>query len=420
MDWSRPPHLMWNFSTFRQCLTFNRSLPKFSFVLRSTNTTDLSHLLRDFDGITRDGLARILGTILDDKAWTQAKLPVSLGGMGLRCAEDHAPVAYASSVLACQPLLQQLLGNDSQEAEAAVLPPSLLQALTVTMGEEAKEEELSGVRQRQLGVKVDKEQERRRLEMVEEGNMEEMARFKSLTLPHSGDWLNVVPSSALGLHLRPQEFVMVARYRLGLPLDSQEGPCPACHRFSDALGNHAMCCGSGGERIARHNHLRDHLHDTAAAAGLGPVREVRFLIPGQDSRPADVLLPHWIAGQDAAMDVTVVNPCQVATVVGAATTAGHALQHAYTRKVRGSAEACQAQGVTFLPIVVESFGGWHEAAVREVERLGAAMARQSGQEEEEAVRHLWGKLGMLLQRGNAAILANRVPSYPAPAIDGQH
>ena len=66
------------------------------------------------------------------------------------------------------------------------------------------------------------------------------------------------------------------------------------------------------------------------------------------------------------------------------------------------------------------FGGWHEAAVREVERLGAALARQSGQEEEEAVRHLWGKLGMLLQRGNAAILANRVPSFPAPAIDGQH
>ena len=38
----------------------------------------------------------------------------------------------------------------------------------------------------------------------------------------------------------------------------------------------------------------------------------------------------------------------------------------------------------------------------------------------EAVRHLWGKLGMLLQRGNAAILANRVPAFPAPAIDGMH
>ena len=287
------------------------------------------------------------------------------------------------------------------------------------MGEEAREEDLVGVSQRHLGAKVDKEQERRLLEGVEDGDAEEMARLKSLTLPHAGDWLNVVPSTALGLHLRPQEFVMVARYRLGLPLYTKDGPCPACHRLSDRQGNHAMCCGSGGERIARHNHLRDHLHDTAAAAGLGPVREVRFLIPGEDSRPADVLLPHWSAGQDAAMDVTVVNPLQVATVEGAATEAGHALTFAFNRKMRGTSEACQRQGVTFLPLVVESYGGWHETAVREVERVAAALARQSGQEEEEAVRHLWGKLGILLQRGNAAILANRMPSFPNPAIDGQ-
>ena len=68
------------------------------------------------------------------------------------------------------------------------------------------------VPQRQLGIRVDKRQEKQLLESVEEGDTEEMARLKSLTLPHAGDWLNVVPSTALGLHLRPQEFVMVARY----------------------------------------------------------------------------------------------------------------------------------------------------------------------------------------------------------------
>ena len=59
-------------------------------------------------------------------------------------------------------------------------------------------------------------------------------------------------------------------------------------------------------------------------------------------------------------------------------------------------------------------------AVREVERLGAALARQSGQDEDEAVRHLWGKLAILLQRGNSAMLANHVPDFPAPAIDGRY
>ena len=71
-----------------------------------------------------------------------------------------------------------------------------------TMGEE----ELVGVAQGHLGAKVDKEQERKRLELMEEGDTEEMARLKSRTLLHPGDWINVVQSSALGLHLRLQEF----------------------------------------------------------------------------------------------------------------------------------------------------------------------------------------------------------------------
>ena len=49
-----------------------------------------------------------------------------------------------------------------------------------------------GVPQRQLGAKVDKEQERTLLEGVEEGETEEMARLKSLTLPHGGDWVNAL------------------------------------------------------------------------------------------------------------------------------------------------------------------------------------------------------------------------------------
>ena len=95
-----------------------------------------------------------------------------------------------------------------------------------------------------------------------------------------------------------------------------------------------------------------------------------------------------------------------------------ALTFAFDRKARGAAEDCRRQGIAFLPLAVESFGGWHSAAVGEVKKLGAALARQTGQEEGEVVGHLWGRLGILLQRGNAAILGNRVPTRPAPHIDG--
>ena len=94
---------------------------------------------------------------------------------------------------------------------------------------------------------------------------------------------------------------------------------------------------------------------------------MRFLIPGNDSRPADVLLPHWKAGKDVALDVAVVNPCKGGTVVEAAAAAGYALNDTFKSKMQKAAEACQREGVIFLPMVTESFGGWHEVAVTEVE-----------------------------------------------------
>ena len=107
-----------------------------------------------------------------------------------------------------------------------------------------------------------------------------------------------------------------------------------------------------------------------------------------------------------------------ATVARAATEPGHALNFAHDRKLRGAEEQCRQQGIAFLPLVVESLGGWHQCAEREVKKLGSALARHTGQLEGEAVTHLWGRLGILLQRGNAAILGNRVPNFPRAEVDG--
>ena len=60
----------------------------------------------------------------------------------------------------------------------------------------------------------------------------------------------------------------------------------------------------------------------------------------------------------------------------------------------------------------------HEVAEREVRKLGAALARHTGQEESEAIGHLWGRLWVEVQRGDAVILGNRVPSLPDPLIGG--
>ena len=179
-----------------------------------------------------------------------------------------------------------------------------------------------------------------------------------------------------------------------------------------------MVCGRGGERIVRHNAIRDALFETAAAAGLAPLKEGRALLPGNNRKPADVFIPHWAAGLDAALDVTVTHPLQDATRAGAATTPGHAMKVAFDNKCRVTEDLCREQGITFIPIVAESLGGWHKVALEQFGKLGSALGRHTGQEEGEKVDHLIKRVSILLQKGLSSMLLNRVPGHPAPEVDG--
>ena len=159
------PHT--EFVLLRSCL----SLPKLSFILRVVETSGHRPLLQEFDRVTQECLTRILGTPINDRAWQQARLPVSLGGLGLRCAEDHGPASYATSVLSSQLLIQSLAGPDL--APPAPVPegeellgnhsPELLAAISEAQGEEAREADLVGMTQKQMSFKVDLEAQRQLL-----------------------------------------------------------------------------------------------------------------------------------------------------------------------------------------------------------------------------------------------------------------
>ena len=251
-----------------------------------------------------------------------------------------------------------------------------------------------------------------------EGGVRENARLICLSQPYAGAWLNVVPSPPLGLHLRASEFVPALKLRLGMDVFSSAGPCPACSHHSDKLGDHALCCATGGSRIGRHNALRDTLHATAVAAGIGATKESQHLLPGSGRKPADVFLPFWTGGKDTAWDITVVHPLQASMVARAAITPGHGAKEAHSRKWKATGDQCLQEGIVFVPLALESLGGWHEAAVREVKKLGGALARHSGTEESTAITHLFQRLSVLLMKGNSALIVNRVPDNVNSSIDG--
>ena len=250
------------------------------------------------------------------------------------------------------------------------------------------------------------------------GSTRDIIRLKSLGLPKAGAWLNAVPSSHRNLHMRTQEFTIVSRYRLGASIYKQPGLCPACDRPSDVLGDHAILCGHEGDRIARHDHLRDAIYNQAAEAMLAPKKEERNLLQDTDSRPADILIPCWIDSKDAALDVTVTNPLQKSLAGDPTKEAGHALGLAKARKERLARAACERENLFFVPLAVETFGGWDLQAIDTFKRISSALARYEGLDEGVVSYQFVNRLSVQLMRDNAALLIGRKASHPRPEFDG--
>ena len=136
-----------------------------------------------------------------------------------------------------------------------------------------------------------------------------------------------------------------------------------------------------GERVLRHNALRDLVYSWAERACLRPEKErAGLLLPQRPDdvssarrRPADVYLPSFL-GRPTALDFAVTAP-QRLDVLGArgATTAAVAYAD-HKRRHLDTAAACEAQQVAFLPMVVETTGAWAPEAAKALGHIARCVA----------------------------------------------
>ena len=395
----------------RSCL----ALPKIAFALRTCPPSIIQRALMAFDDSMRDSLSDLAGGPLSDWAWMKASLPSSLGGLNLRQAMFHAPAAYIGSLHQSRSLVSAILGCPPR---APLHLPQCISALA----EAAAKPEWSSLhnidiplRQHALSRAIDEATFDALLTSSPDTRSRALAL--SCAIPHAGDWLNVVPSSALGLHLLDREFRLCLQYWLGLRMFGEGARCSICQALADPFGDHHVGCGGNGDRIHRHNSVRDAVFSAAQSAALAPRKGVPSLIPGTQSRPADIFLPSWKRGQPAALDVTVISTLQQLTLQGAAEFQGYALSVGEERKMAAHASSCRAVGVSFVPLVVESLGGWSKGAADTLSSIGRLLGQRLGSPPAETTRHLFQRCSISLWRGNATLWLRRLPVHP-PTIDG--
>jgi len=393
------------FCLLRSCAGF----PKIAFSLRTCPPDYHEEALKIFDEITHDSLASIAGTDLDKFSWLQATLPLSLGGIGISSAVSKARPAFLGSVAQSTKLLRQILKDPDAKPRAHF--SSCLVEFNETLDDIENDMTLDMLMkdvnpQKTLSIEVDKIAQKNLLAMVPDSAK---ARILSSASKHAGAWLTVAPNKFLYLNMHPIDFSICLRYRLGVSVHQEGEMCPVCNEETlDANGNHGVNCKKSGDMISRHNAIRDYLASQCQTAQLSPRTEV-----GDEGnlRPGDVFLPRWAGIKPAAIDVSVVNPLKVGSVAKSAKEQGATAAKAAEDKCRKYAPYVAANDVSFIPFIMETYGGLGVDAIAFIKRLATQVARHRGTEYKTEKKHLFQKLSLTLQRGVAKMLTSRMISF---------
>ena len=271
-----------------------------------------------------------------------------------------------------------------------------------------------GVTQKILAHRVDVFQ-REKLVNHFSNSVRDLARLNSLTMPQARVFLNSIPNVHAGTYLRSDEWRVNVLYSLGQDIFPPGTYCSACHRAMCTKGHHCVGCTTGGETLARHHALREGLIRLGKAAGHLVTREERNLLPGTNRIPGDLVLKfQGKNGADLVADVTVVSSLKDDVIERGAVEVGWAAATGEHRKERLVGAACRAQNLDFVPISVESLGGFTPTAIKVIRKLATQKAQRNNSDVKRTINQEFKKLNILLMRGNGSLLLNRFQADSVP------
>ena len=353
----------------RACAGYTRMVHS----MRCTPPASQNRALAEFDAHARQCFGSLTRIHLTTAQWAQALRGFSQAGLGLRSSARHAPAAFLASVGASLSACADLDAGFSQlEALASSDVVDALTALNASLDDGISLQQAVASKQHDLSKLLDAASWNAQLGHA---TLAERAALLSECGPGARAFLAGLPSGRT--RMEKPVFVAEVRVRLGVPDALTDEWCPRCDAVLDRHSHHAAVCVAGGERTQRHNAVRDLVY---TRPGL--------LLPQTPDdtssarrRPADVYLPA-LAGSPAALDFAVTAPQRQETIALASKKTGAAAA-AYARHKEqhlDTANACRTQGITFVPMVVETTGEWDAGASKVLKHIACAVAARTGEE----------------------------------------
>ena len=255
--------------------------------MRTTPLSLWSKQASKFDTVVGHTIFQCLGLKPVPEAYDQASISTTIGGLGIRRIVDHAKGAFTASWHEAQGITHEAWTNNF-EGDCSSVYESQNRASSKT--DTALRDKLRTA-----------------------GSPRDAQRLSRLDSPHANAWLSARPSSMDGKDtiLPPKIFRTAVARLLGQPVFSSSAPCPLCQQTMDLFGDHSLCCKKSGDRITRHNNLRNLVFKLADTGLLAPELEKLGILGPTDKsrrRPGDVSIKDWSLHRGLAIDVAVIHP----------------------------------------------------------------------------------------------------------------
>ncbi len=338
----------------------------------------------------------------------QASLPIRFGGLGLRPTAPFAAAAAVASAIAALPLAKLFTSatlpvDQFLQAHLLALPPPALAVAACIQQEfvKAMEENKSPVGrliQKRISAPID---ESFKNALAEAAGPRDLARVSSATAPGGSLWLSLPAMGCRELWLEPVVFRHAVALRLGLPVAPGPYTCVFCDGSADPLGDHALTCMHGGHRTLLHHQIVSTIVSFASAGLMHPQREVT--LPRTSNQRMDIVLRSGFR-KTQLIDVAVTHPLTADHIPKAIAAPAGAATAYEARKIATYANSYDKAVEQLVPCIVDTFGGWGDAARPLLNKIASAVGRRSATPK-IARAQFWCSLNATVVGGVAQLVA---------------
>ena len=374
------------------------SMPRLQYFLRTTPCPNSAEAIV-YDSLLHSATISLLNSPIDGRAWSQAKLPVRWGGLGIRTIDSVGLPAFLSSCYSVSTLLSTISSSSSSLEWHNMHLLSMLHTWASRVGDSVPVPS-SCSSQRSWDDILSKVS---LSELTEGETMVSHARILASNSEHSGDWLHALPSAPLGLRLSDEELRISVGLRLGVPL-VVEHIC-RCGALVLADGHHGLSCARSSGRSSRHTAVNGLIARAFRSIDIPVILEPPGLAREDGKRPDGLTMVPWVQGRSLIWDFTCPDTLAPSHLQSSAASAGSAAEGAERRKT--AKYRSLAMAYDFVPIAVPTLGSCGPEATSFFAALGSRLCRESG--DMRAACLFRQRVSLAVQRGNAASVLGTFP-----------